>query len=507
MGYLTEDNHYINQYNVELNKLDLTRIEDFDYKEYMYSRYEEFLANAIFTRDVEATLLTWKNELYAISPIIQLDGMRQVGKTSTLLKFGYKNFDNVVYLNVIDFKEKIETILVDNTLPILYSLNKLCDVLNIPPYIDDANTLLIFDEIQSSVKIYNCLRRIIKGLKCKIIITGSYLGHILKNEEFFIPAGNYKKVRLYPLSFTEFLDAYIENTAGEKFYNLNHGDLYDCYNIYKVTGGFPSIITKYLKTRSVETINESFRQLIDTYKDESKPYFNNENETLIFDDIFKSVIHILTKEKKGSGNKLSEEILKLTEGSRRISVSKKELMNALTWLVYSGVVGTCDLYNNGDTNNLETTRRYYITDVGLANYLSSISNLGDSVINGFLTETYVYNELSRLCTGNTAALFKESVPCFSTYNNYELDFLQVGVDGVKYGIEVKTGNANAESSKQYLSNGSVDVLIKVQQTLGDVSDKIHTIPHYRLSNYLRQIINKPVVELPKIKLLDSFEKL
>ncbi|MDD3253541.1 MAG: hypothetical protein PHV18_13405 [Lachnospiraceae bacterium] len=44
-------------------------------------------------------------------------------------------------------------------------------------------------------------------------------------------------------------------------------------------------------------------------------------------------------------------------------------MRAASWLLYSGIIGYCDLYNNGEVGDTISNRRAYFSDCGIANVI------------------------------------------------------------------------------------------------------------------------------------------
>ena len=76
-------------------------------------------------------------------------------------------------------------------------------------------------------------------------------------------------------------------------------------------------------------------------------------------------------------------------------VSRNEVRTAASWLLYSGIIGYCDLYNNGDVTDVVSNRRAYFADPGIANYISSMVTVPKDATEGMLTETFAYTELSR----------------------------------------------------------------------------------------------------------------
>lgn len=55
----------------------------------------------------------------------------------------------------------------------------------------------------------------------------------------------------------------------------------------------------------------------------------------------------MAEEKKGTGKSFLEFITNFVKDSVKEPVSRNEVRAASSWLLYSGVIGYCDPYNNG----------------------------------------------------------------------------------------------------------------------------------------------------------------
>ena len=73
-------------------------------------------------------------------------------------------------------------------------------------------------------------------------------------------------------------------------------------------------------------------------------------------------------------------------------------------------------------------------------------------------------------------LVKGETPCFSIYNQYELDFVVIDKGNTIYGIEVKTGNGNPESLRIFMDRHLIDRGIVAKPARGGQGEKFDTIP-------------------------------
>ena len=53
----------------------------------------------MFKRKIEEELKIWKENLSIKKKAFILKGLRQIGKTTSILKFANENYENVIYIN------------------------------------------------------------------------------------------------------------------------------------------------------------------------------------------------------------------------------------------------------------------------------------------------------------------------------------------------------------------------------------------------------------------------
>jgi len=68
-------------------------------------------------------------------------------------------------------------------------VEKYCRQVGLEPYRDEADTILVIDEVQESQVVYSSIRDLRERLSCDILIIGSYLARTVKSKDFFLPAG------------------------------------------------------------------------------------------------------------------------------------------------------------------------------------------------------------------------------------------------------------------------------------------------------------------------------
>ena len=363
-------------------------------------------------------------------------------------------------------------------------MTEYCERANLPIYNDSSSTLLIIDEIQVSKEIYNKIRWFDNKLGCDVIVTGSYLGGVLR-EGFFQPAGNIIYRKMYNISFREFCRIFGEEsrlnsislcgTSGK----MDYERIYSLYDIYLRIGGYPAVIKEYIKTKNMQNCDEVLNSLIQVFYDESKMYFTDNNESLIMQHAFEAITIEMCKSKRGS--KLLDSITKnIIDKDKKIFVTRQELYKAIDWMEESGVVGSCDLMEatNG-IPQIKAMAKIYYTDCGIAyKMLRSNKGIDDNTVKGLLAEHFVYCELQRLYPAYLvrAGELSFASPCFMIYGDYELDFVVTSKERITYGIEVKYNNGTPKSLQTITSKKFIDKPIVVKRTQGGNTGGILTIP-------------------------------
>ena len=221
--------------------------------------------------------------------------------------------------------------------------------------------------------------------------------------------------------------------------------------------------------------------MIRTFTAESSRFFPNSTALSIFREVYKGVLVQITEEKKGTGKTFLEFVTNFVKDNVKEPVSRNEVRAAASWLLYSGIIGYCDLYNNGDVTDVVSNRTAYFADPGIANYISDMITVPRDAIEGMLTETFAYTELNRLYQAAPGEKrVRGDKPCFSICGDYELDFVVVDKEDTRYGLDVKTGNNRAKSLEYYKDKGLIDKGFRCAVSYGGQGKRLATIPIYTI---------------------------
>lgn len=454
--------------------LDSVKVSDVN-----FLRYTKLCKDNQLSRDIQYELNEWKNRWNDY--VMYLTGARQIGKTTEILKFAYSHYEQIIYINLAKESSLKEFEKAVSSGSVVLGIARYCINEGLEPFVNSSSTAVIIDEIQESCTVYNSIRALQGELECHIIVTGSYLGKVL-NSRYFKPAGNLKEIEMMPLSFREFCRAFNRSNILDSIslYGKSNGKDYEIleklYSVYTKIGGYPAVVREYVRSKSISRCYEVIKTIIDRFTEESASYFNNNKCYIVFDNVYKAALISITKEKKGTSSKDIKDITNFIKEDTNEHVSRGEVNSAVSWLKYSKILGGCDLYNQGNVMDLLSERRMYFMDCGIASYVAQLTAIDKETIKGMIAETFVYNELYRLYK---TGVLKGDKPCCSVVGDFELDFMLVDKNDVKYGIEVKaTSSTHTKSISYCIDRGVIDRAYLAEITHGDENKTVKRIPIY-----------------------------
>lgn len=212
------------------------KLVDITLKQYNESQYKVICKNNPITRDIQSDFEYWRT--YESDKILQVQGPPGVGKTSELLKFAYKHYEQIISLYVLGLSDKFIESLMSGNITLESFNDYLQNHSDMPAYVDDKSTILIIN-----VQIKKCINieKLRNLLNCDIAV--------ISNENL----GNSDKINKVVLNTLQF----------KEFCRLTNGkNLHDLEETYKEIGGYPWIVMKYLKTGRVENCLAELRELM-----------------------------------------------------------------------------------------------------------------------------------------------------------------------------------------------------------------------------------------------------
>lgn len=400
-----------------------------------------------------------------------VEGVRQCGKTYLLKEFGKREFESVVYVNLEKtgslndvFEGDLDPSAIIRSLEIMYGRP-----------IESGRTLLILDEIQAVPRALTSLKYFAEEMPdLHIACAGSLLGLITSKPESF-PVGKVDRLKLYPMSFPEFLLANGEMSLSSYVLSRKedetvpqplHDALVRYLREYYLVGGMPAAVSSWVDHHNVSAVTRILRGIIRDYQEDFSKHAGGElqNVILVWDSI---------------PVQIARENQRFMFGHAKHGSRARDLENALTWLVDAGLVyKVCSvkapalpLKNVSD----RTSFKLYAFDVGVFRVMSGKGGevMGggtsiDHLFRGALTENYV---LSQMLSGGAEEVF------YWRGDRKEVDFLIDGQNG-PVPIEVKSeSNYDADSLESYIgSYGPDDAFVASMRRGG--RGRYTTVPLY-----------------------------
>ena len=427
-------------------------------------------------RKAYSQLLAWKNNPHH-KPLI-LNGARQVGKTWLLKHFGEKEYRNVAYVNC-DRSPQMEMILREgfDMSRIIRNISAMTNV-DIRPH----ETLIILDEIQSVPKGLSSLKYFCEDAPdYDVAVAGSLLGLQLHRGESF-PVGKVDMLKLYPMTFGEFLLAKGEKVKKEALDNKEYetmsavSPLYvELLRQYYFTGGMPAAVSAFIEGQPLHTVRQIQKDILNDYiRDFSKHAPGNEVPRINL--VWNSIPSQLGKENR-----------KFIYGMLKKGARAKEFELAIQWLVDCGLV-----YKIPRTAKVAMPVRFYedfsafklyLLDVGLfgamVNAPASEILIGSNIFSeykGTFTELYV---LQQMVTVRDLDIYYYSTDDSRT----EIDFI-VQHEGKVTPVEVKAEeNLRAKSLRQVVTNNPSLHGLRFSMSDYRREDWLDNVPLYGVESY------------------------
>lgn len=379
-------------------------------------------------RDIYNQLLNWKNKSQR-KPLI-LNGARQVGKTYILKQFGQNEYKKFAFFSLDRDQKVIEVFEKGGNVPdILLALSAISEV-DITP----GDTLVVLDEIQNCPKALEALKYICEDAPdVHVIVAGSLLG-LSMHHGISYPVGKVEELRLYPMTFIEFLNAMgksrladIITTKNWDVMTLIEAEYISLLRQYYYVGGMPAAVLAHVEHRGLKEIREIQQQIITDYRRDFSKHAP-EREVPRINMVWDSIPAQLAKENK-----------KFVYGAVKKSARAADFEMAIQWLIDAGLA-----YKMPRVNSAKMPLKFYedanafklfMLDVGLMGAMAETSAqsmlVGNDIFSeykGAFTELYVYTQLKTL----SLSLYYHSVD----NSTIEIDFLTQWRDKV-VPIEVK----------------------------------------------------------------------
>lgn len=418
-------------------------------------------------------LLAWKQSRRR-KPLI-IEGARQVGKTWLMKEFGRQAYADTVYINFDSNARMAELFASD--------LDTKRLVLGLELYagrkIDPENALLIFDEVQEVPRALAALKYFCEDApQYHIVCAGSLLGIALHRGTSF-PVGKVDFLKLYPLSFQEFLMAIGKKQFSELLDQQDFSmitsfrETYaDALKQYYFVGGMPEAVESFAENQDFNEVRQIQKRILTAYEQDFSKHAPNEVVPRLR-MLWNSIPAQLAKENK-----------KFIYGLVREGARAKDYETALLWLSDCGLVHRVSRVNAPGIplRAYEDMKAFklFVLDVGLLGCMTGLHQRtlldGNALFvefKGALTEQYVCQQLKTLADLELCYYTNDRGSC-------EVDFV-VDTGGRVMPLEVKAEtNLRAKSLKTYREKFSPELAIRTSMADYRKEDGLVNLPLYAI---------------------------
>lgn len=421
-------------------------------------------------------LFKWKESKYR-KPLI-IEGARQVGKTWLMKEFGKQAYKNTVYINLDSNSRMTELFASDlDTDRLIMGLE-----LYAGHKIDPDNTVLIFDEVQEVPRALASLKYFYENApQFHIICAGSLLG-IALHEGTSFPVGKVDFLKLYPLSFNEFLMA----LGQERFVSLLERQDFQMITSFKQTyidalkqyyfvGGMPEAVQHFAENKDFNEVREIQKRILAAYEQDFSKHAPHEIVPRIR-MVWNSIPSQLAKENK-----------KFIYGLVREGGRAKEYETAILWLSDCGLVHKVSRVNGAGIplKAYEDLKAFklFVADVGLLGCMTGLrqtalldGNALFTQFKGSLTEQYVCQQLKTL---EDLGIYYYT----NDRNSCEVDFV-VDTGEQIVPVEVKAEvNLKAKSLKTYQEKFLPKISVRTSMADFKKEDWLINLPLYAIEQF------------------------
>lgn len=418
-------------------------------------------------------LYKWKNSKRR-KPLI-IEGARQVGKTWLMKEFGKQAYADTVYINFDSNSRMADLFSADlDTDRLIMGLE-----LYAGRKINPDNTLLIFDEVQEVPRALASLKYFYENApQYHIVCAGSLLGIALHQGTSF-PVGKVDFLKLYPLSFSEFLMA----TGNERFAELLKKQDYEMITSFKQTyidalkhyyfvGGMPEAVQSFAESKDFNEVRTIQKRILAAYEQDFSKHAPNEIVPKIR-MLWNSIPSQLARENK-----------KFIYGLVREGGRAREYETAIMWLSDCGLVHKVSRVNAAGIplKAYEDLKAFklFIVDVGLLGCMTGLRQRtlldGDDLFvefKGALTEQYVCQQLKTV----------EDLGIYYYTNgrgSCEIDFVvDTGEQIVPIEVKAET-NLRAKSLKTYRERFEPELSVRTSMADYKKEDWLLNLPLYAI---------------------------
>ena len=231
--------------------------------------------------------------------------------------------------------------------------------------IDKDMYYIILDEIQMVEDFESVLNGFLYERNLDVYVTGSN-SKFLSTDIITEFRGRGDEIKVFPLSFSEYVDAF-------------NGNIQDAWNEYILYGGLPLILSKKTDEEKSKYLKDLFEQ---TY---IKDIIERNNIQRV--DIIDSIINMLASSVGSLTNPKKIYDTFISNGEKEIS--SNTINSYIKYIENSFIVNKSNRYDVKGKKYIQTPQKYYFTDIGLRNARLNFRQQEENHI----MENIIYNEL------------------------------------------------------------------------------------------------------------------
>ncbi len=230
---------------------------------------------------------------------------------------------------------------------------------------DDKMYYILLDEIQKVDGFESVLNSFLRKKNLDVYVTGSN-SKFLSSDIITEFRGRGDEVRVYPLTFREYLTASSKNVD-------------EALKEYITYGGMPYILSRKTYEEKSKYLNNLF----------NNTYINDivERNNIQKDEVLESLINVLASSVGSLTNPLKLENTFKSKGFK--NVSAKTINTYIDYLIDAFMITKALRYDIKGKKYINTPSKYYFTDIGLRNVRLNFRQQEDN----HLMENIIYNEL------------------------------------------------------------------------------------------------------------------
>lgn len=426
-------------------------------------------------RTIYNQLLEWKNKPDGKRKPLIIEGARQTGKTWLAEELGKNEFKNFVEIN-FENNEQMRNVFEQD-----FDINRI--LLAIKAFtgqsIKPKETLIFLDEIQHARRGLLSLKYFYQNApEYHIIAAGSLLGVIDHKDDSF-PVGKVDFLKVYPLTFFEFLSAIGEDglvdIIKQKDWSLTsafHDKLVDMLRQYYFVGGMPEAVSTFAEEKDYNAVREVQYALLDSYTRDFSKHPPKEIAKRM-ELLWNSIPAQLAKKNK-----------KFIFSAMKESARARDYETAIQWLCDAGIIYKVTRTSAGELplkgfEDLDAFK-LYVLDIGLHGAMAGLDpatlisgNDFFEQYKGALTEQFVLQTL-------------KTIPRLDIHywtpdvGIAEVDFVVQHLSKI-IPIEVKAvKNLRAKSLAQFISRYHTPTTIRTSLSQYIKGEQITDVPLYAL---------------------------